>query len=281
LARYDGRRATEFGVDETLRFLTDHGYLVLFVFVFLEQVGAPLPAIPALLGVGALIGMGELVASVALAVATAASLLADVVWYRIGRSRGGRVLRLLCRISLEPDSCVRVTQNAFERWGGRSLLFAKFVPALNTIAPPMAGITGMPLPRFLLLDGLGALLYIGTFVLLGWIWSDQLEALVESITAVGGRVPLVVGSALLIWVLIKLIRRQMFLRDLRISRITPEELKTRMDEGDQVVVVDLRHSSDFDVSGVSIPGAIRVAVDEIDSGSDRIPRDREIVLFCT
>jgi membrane protein DedA with SNARE-associated domain len=268
-------------VQDTLRFLADHGYLVLFVFVFIEQVGVPLPAIPALLGVGALIGMGEMVASVAVAVATAASLLADVVWYRIGRSRGGSVLRLLCRISLEPDSCVRVTQNSFERWGARSLLFAKFVPALNTIAPPMAGITGMPIPRFLLLDGLGALLYIGTFVLLGWIWSDQLEALVESIGAVGGRVPLIVGSALLIWVLVKLVRRQLFLRELRIARITPEELKTRLDDGDHVVVVDLRHSSDFDVSGVSIPGAIRVAVEEIDRGHDRIPRDREIVLFCT
>ena len=205
-----------------------------------------------------------MVCSVAVAVATAASLLADVVWYRIGRTRGGRVLHLLCRISLEPDSCVRVTQNAFERWGARSLLIAKFVPALNTIAPPMAGITGMRLARFLLLDGLGALLYIGTFVLLGWIWSDQLEAVAESLAAVGGRVPLVVGSALLIWVLLKLVRRQLFLRELRIARITPEELKIRMDQGDQVVVVDLRHSSDVDASGVSIPGAIRIAVEEID-----------------
>jgi membrane protein DedA with SNARE-associated domain len=268
-------------MQETLRFLADHGYLVLFVFVLLEQTGVPLPAIPALLGVGALVGMGQMVASVAVVVATAASILADLLWYRIGRSRGGRVLHLLCRISLEPDSCVRVTQNSFERWGARSLLIAKFVPGLNTIAPPMAGINGMPLSRFLLFDGLGALLYIGTFILLGWIWSDQLEAVAESIATLGSRVPLVIGAALAAWVLAKFVRRRLFLRQLRIARITPEELKERMDQGDLVVVVDLRHASDFDATRVSIPGAIRIAVEDIDSGHERIPRDREIILFCT
>jgi membrane protein DedA with SNARE-associated domain len=268
-------------MQDTLRFLMDHGYLVLFVFVFLEQVGVPLPAIPALLGVGALAAMGQIVASVAIAVATAASILADGIWYRIGRSRGGKVLHLLCRISIEPDSCVRVTQNTFERYGARSLLIAKFVPGFNTIAPPMAGIIGMPLRRFLLLDGLGALLYIGTFVLIGWIWSDALEAVAERIGALGSRIPLALGAALVAWLLAKYARRWLFLRELRIARITPEELKQRMDSGDQIVVIDLRHSTDVSESGVSIPGAIRVAIDDIEKGHDRIPRDREIILFCT
>ncbi len=268
-------------MDDTLRFLVDHGYLVLFVFVFLEQTGVPLPAIPALLAVGALAAMGQMVAVVAVGVATAASILADGIWYRIGRARGGRVLHLLCRIALEPDSCVRVTQNTFERYGARSLLIAKFVPGLNTIAPPMAGITAMPLGRFLLFDGLGALLYIGTFVLIGWIWSDAIEAIAESIAALGSRIPLVLSGAFLLWLLAKFARRWLFLRQLRIARITPEELKERMDRGDAVVVVDLRHSTDMSESGASIPGAIRVAVDDIEHGHDRIPRDREIILFCT
>jgi hypothetical protein len=191
------------------------------------------------------------------------------------------VLNLLCRISLEPDSCVRVTQNAFERWGARSLLIAKFVPGLNVFAPPMAGITAMPLARFLALDGLGALLYVGTFVLIGWVWSDQLEAIVEGIVAAGGRIPVILGVALLAWILFKLLRRWLFLRELRIARITPEELKARMDSGDEVVVVDLRHSSDVSSMGGSIPGAIRIAIEEIETGRDRIPHDREIILFCT
>ena len=135
-------------------------------------------------------------------------------------------------------------ENTFERWGARSLLIAKFVPGLNTIAPPMAGITAMPLPRFLLLDGLGALLYIGTFVLIGWVWSDEIEAIAESLAALGGRVPFVLGAALIAWVLAKFVRRWLFLRELRIARITPEELKQRMESGEAVVVVDLRHSTD-------------------------------------
>jgi membrane protein DedA with SNARE-associated domain len=268
-------------MDDTLRFLVEYGYLVLFVWVFLEQLGMPLPSVPVLLGVGALAGMGEMVASVAVAFATAASLLADGIWYRIGRSRGSKVLHLLCRISIEPDSCVRLTHDTFERWGARSLLIAKFIPGLNTIAPPMAGITSMPLPRFLLLDGLGALLYVGTFVLIGWIWSDQLEAIAESIATLGSGVPLFLGVMLLLWVLAKFLRRWLFLRELRIARITPEELKQRMDSGEAVVVVDLRHSTDFDESQVSIPGSIRVAIDDIENGHALIPRDREIILFCT
>jgi membrane protein DedA with SNARE-associated domain len=268
-------------MEETLRFLVEHGYLVLFVFVLLEQIGVPLPSIPALLAVGALAGMGQMVASVAVAVATAASLLADLFWYRLGRSRGGRVLHLLCRISIEPDSCVRATQNVFERWGARSLLIAKFVPGLNTIAPPMAGMNAMPVGRFLLFDGLGALLYVGTFVLVGWIWSDQLEAIAAALGTLGARLPPLIGAALAAWLLAKLLRRQLFLRELRVARISPEELKLRIDGGEPVVVVDLRHAADYEASHRSIPGAIRIAIEDIESGHDRIPRDREIVLFCT
>ena len=268
-------------MDETLRFLLEHGYLVLFALVFLEQIGVPLPAIPILLGAGALAAMGRFDAGTALALAIVASVGADAIWYGIGRARGGRVLQLLCRISLEPDSCVRVTQNAFGRWGGRSLLIAKFVPGLNTIAPPMAGITAMSSPRFLALDTLGSLLYVGTFMVIGWIWSDQLEAIVERILAAGRTAPFVVGALLASWVLFKYVRRRLFLRELRIARISPEELKDRLDRGEEIVVVDLRHSADASEAGRSIPGAIRVAIDDIEQGHERIPRDREIVLFCT
>ena len=145
----------------------------------------------------------------------------------------------------------------------------------------MAGINGMPLRQFFLLDGLGALLYIGTFVLIGWIWSDALEAVADRIGAFGSRVPLVLGGLLLLWLLIKYARRWLFLRQLRIARITPDELKELMDSGSPVVVVDLRHSADTIESGASIPGAIRIAIDDIENGHARIPRDREIILFCT
>jgi membrane protein DedA with SNARE-associated domain len=268
-------------MDDTLRFLVEHGYLVLFVLVLAEQLGLPLPAVPVLLGAGALAGMGKLDAGVAIGVATAASLLSDGLWYHIGRTRGARVLKLLCRISLEPDSCVRTTENTFARYGARSLLVAKFVPGLNTIAPPMAGITGMSPRRFLLLDGLGSLLYVAVFVAIGWVWSDQLEAIAEYLAGLGSWLPILAGGALAAYVLAKFVQRQLFLRKLRVARITPEELFERLESGEELVVVDLRHSADFEAVRLTIPGAIRVAIDELEGEHERIPRDREIVLFCT
>lgn len=146
-------------MNETIEFLLRHGYVVLFLFVFAEQIGLPLPAIPVLLAMGALAGAGEMSYGLALGVAVIASVASDLIWYCVGRVRGGSVLNLLCRIALEPDSCVRRTEETFARHGARSLLFAKFVPGLNTAAPPLAGLFRMKLRRFLAFDALGALLY--------------------------------------------------------------------------------------------------------------------------
>ena len=268
-------------MNDTLRFLVDHGYLVLFVFVFLEQVGVPLPAIPVLLGVGALAGMGQMVAIVAVAVATAASILADGIWYHIGRARGGRVLRLLCRISLEPDSCVRVTQNTFERYGARSLLIAKFVPGLNTIAPPMAGINAMPLRGSFCSTASAPCSTSGPSFSSAGSGATRSRRSPSASARSGAASRWFSAPRCSLWLLAKFARRWLFLRELRIARITPEELKARMESGEAVVVVDLRHSTDVGESGASIPGAIRVAIDDIESGHERIPRDREVVLFCT
>jgi membrane protein DedA with SNARE-associated domain len=225
--------------------------------------------------------MGKLDAGVAIGVATAASLVSDGLWYHIGRTRGARVLKLLCRISLEPDSCVRTTENTFARYGARSLLVAKFVPGLNTIAPPMAGITGMSPRRFLLLDGLGSVFYVAVFVAIGRVWSDQFEAIAEYLAGLGSWLPVLAGGALAAYVFAKFVQRQLFLRKLRVARITPEELFERLESGEELVVVDLRHSADFEAVRATIPGAIRVAIDEIEREHERIPRNREIVLFCT
>jgi len=268
-------------VDGTLRFLVEHGYLVLFVWVLAEQVGVPIPAVPVLLGAGALAGMGEMDLAVAIGVATAASLLSDGLWFQLGRARGGKVLQFLCRMSLEPDSCVRTTESAFSRWGARSLLVAKFVPGLNTVAPPMAGITGMPVSRFLLYDGVGAVVYIAIFIVLGRVWTHEIEAIAARLAALGGRLPLLLTAALGAYVLYRYAKRALFLRELRIARITPDELKRRIERGEDVVVVDLRHSIDLRTAPSTIPGAIRVPMDDLEQGHEWIPRDREIVLFCT
>lgn len=268
-------------MDETFQFLIRHGYTVLFVWVLAEQLGLPLPATPLLLAAGALAGAGQMNLALAIGVAVLASLLGDVSWYEFGRRRGGKVLSLLCRISLEPDSCVRKTEGAFTRNGARSLLIAKFVPGLNTMAPPLAGIIGMSLWRFLIFDAIGALLYIGSFVGLGYVFSNQLEQVAERLASLGFSVLLICFGALAAYIGWKYVQRRRFIRSLRIARITPEELNRKIEAGEEVVVVDLRGMHDVEAAPQTIPGAIRFSPEKVEEEHGQIPRDREIVLFCT
>jgi len=268
-------------MDESFQFLIRHGYSVLFFWVLAEQLGLPLPSTPVLLAAGALAGQGQMNLALAIALAVLASLLGDVSWYQFGRVRGGKVLNLLCRISLEPDSCVRKTEGAFVKHGARSLLIAKFVPGLNTMAPPLAGIIGMRLGRFFIFDALGALFYFGTFVAVGYVFSSQLEQAAARISSLGFYLLVICAAGLGAYIGWKYVQRRRFIRSLRIARITPDELNRKIAAGEEVVVVDLRHSLDFDAAPRTIPGAIRMAPEKVEEGHTQIPRDREIVLFCT
>src|SRR5262245_20321023 len=268
-------------LNESFQFLIRHGYTVLAVWVFAEQVGLPIPAVPVLLAVGALVGQHQMSLPAAMAVAVGASLIADTIWYELGRIRGGRVLNFLCRISLEPDSCVRKTENLFVNQGARSLLVAKFVPGLSTVAPPLAGIFGMRRWRFILFDGVGALLSAKGWVIVGLAFSNQLELVAARSASLGGWAVVILGGALAAYILWKYIQRRKFLHELRVARITPEQLKERVDRGEDIVIVDLRHSIDFDSVPMTIPGALRMAPEAIEQGHEQIPRDREVVLFCT
>ena len=268
-------------MSESVEFLIRHGYAVVFGWVLAEQIGLPIPAVPVLLAAGALAGTGKLHLGLALGGAVLASLVSDTVWYLIGRFRGARVLSLLCRIALEPDSCVRRTEDTFARHGARSLLVAKFVPGLNTAAPPLAGIIGMRLPRFLWFTGLGGLLWAGTFVSLGFVFADQLERVAAHVARLGAWVLAIAVGALVGYVAWKWVARQRFLRRIRIARISPEELKAKLDAGESLVVVDLRHSLDFEAEPTIIPGALHLTTEELEARHREIPRDREIVLYCT
>jgi membrane protein DedA with SNARE-associated domain len=268
-------------MDASLDFLVRHGYAVVFGWVMAEQIGLPIPAVPVLLAAGALAGTGRLSLSGVLVLGLMASLASDVIWYWIGRIRGGSVLSLLCRISLEPDSCVRRTQNAFSGHGARTLLVAKFVPGLSTAAPPLAGIVRMPCLRFVVFTGLGGLLWVGVFVGLGWVFSDQLERVADYVSRMGTGLGEILGGALGVYVLWKFVARQRFLRRIRIARITPEDLKTRLDAGEDMLVVDVRHRVDFEAEPSIIPGALHLTTEELETRHLEIPRDREIVLYCS
>jgi len=268
-------------MEPLLAFVDRHGLLVLFAFVLVEQLGLPLPAAPALVTVGALAARGHVSLAVAVLVAVVACLVADTAWFAAGRWRGARVLRLLCRVSLEPDSCVRRAQDVFAGRGASALLFAKFLPGLATVATPVAGLMRMRLWRFLAWDVAGALAWAGLYLGLGWVFGAQMLHLLAAVGAVGGRlaVPAAVGvAAYLAW---KYAQRQRFLRQIRLDRITPEELQRRLGAGEPLTIVDLRSAADFGAVRETLPGAVRGTPETVDEDLHRFSPDREVVLFCT
>ncbi len=264
-----------------LEFLLRHGYLLLFGWVFAEQAGLPLPSMPLLLAAGVLAGTGRLNYAACLLVSAAGAITADTIWYQLGRAKGIRVLQWLCKISLEPDSCVRRTEGIFERLGAKSLLVAKFLPGLSTVATPLAGIFHMRFRRFFLFDGLGALLWVSTFLGLGYAFSEQIERIAQSLRLLGGWALVLVVGLLAAYIAYKIIARKKFMRDLRIARITPDELKQKLDSGEQLAIVDLRHSLDFEADPETIPGAFRMDAKELEEKGNKLPHDRDVILYCT
>jgi membrane protein DedA with SNARE-associated domain len=269
-------------MQETVQFVLRHGYAILFAAVLAEQLGLPLPSGPVLLAMGALAGVGRFSLPLTLLLAVIASLLADTLWYWLGRRRGYKILNLLCRISLEPDSCVRRTSDVFTKYGPEALLFAKFIPGLSTVAPPMAGLIRMPMWRFLLNDGGGALAWAGLFAGLGFVFRTQLERVAQEAMGTGVGIMLVVIAVVGGWVGWKFFQRKRFMRKLRVARITPDELHLKLEAGEQVLIVDLRDARELAGDDAArLPGAIHVPLDQLESRHEDIPRDREIVLYCS
>ena len=268
-------------MNDTLQFLVNHGYIVLFAAVLLQQLGLPLPSTPFVIAAGALARSGRLSFGVAIFVASCAAMIADLVWFEIGRLRGARVLQFLCRISLEPDYCVRRTENTFARHGAKTLVVGKIVPGISVLATPMAGVYGLPPSRFFVFDGIGILLWIGTFQLLGYIFSDQLEIVVSYASRFGGLLMVLFVGGVAAYIGWKYAQRRRFLRSLRVARITPEQLKTELDSGADVLIVDLRHAMEDEVEPRMLPGAMRLPAEKLEERGNELPRGRPLVLYCS
>jgi membrane protein DedA with SNARE-associated domain/rhodanese-related sulfurtransferase len=258
-----------------------YGYLLLFAWVLVEQVGVPLPAAPVLLAAGALSAEGQIGFSAALVVGVIAALIADSAWFLIGRRYGHHVLRILCKLSLEPTTCVRRTQNSFSRRSAATLLIAKFVPGLATVAPPVAGENGMGFATFLFFDGVGATLWVGTLLAAGRVFGDLLRRDTRVLDWVGH----FSGALLLLgiagFLVARLWRRRMIMQELAGARLEPTELKRQLDEGQQVFIVDLRHPLELLPDPHTLPGALHFSPEALATRHSEIPRDRDVVLFCT
>jgi membrane protein DedA with SNARE-associated domain len=268
-------------MEETLRFLAEYGLIVLTVVLFLDQLAVPVPPEPFLLGAGALAAEHRLDPLLAGVLALAAAQAGNAIWYVLGRLKGTRILRFLCSLSLEPDSCVRRMEDSFTKHGTKSLLIAKFIPGLNTVSPAMAGIVRVKAVPFFAFNAAGTIFWIGTWGVLGYLFHRQLERVVSvassfgtwSLTGMIGAVVLYGGA--------KYLQRRRVLEALRAERISVDELKRMLDAREPVIVLDARHALALDAEPYLIPGAIRIAPDEIEARHREIPRDRPVVVYCT
>jgi membrane protein DedA with SNARE-associated domain/rhodanese-related sulfurtransferase len=267
-------------MNECIEFLVRHGAVVLFVAVFADQIGIPLPAAPWLLAAGALAGTGKMNWVVALGSASIGSVAADLIWFYLGRRFGNRVLGLLCRISLEPDTCVRRTEGVFTRYGMKGLVVAKFIPGLSTLAPPLAGSSGISTPRFLFFDVLSSILYAGSFILVGVLFSRQLEQIISALAGLGRGALGVVAALAVLYIGYRYFQRRRLLNGLRMARITVDELHRRQEAGETLLILDLRSPFELKEDSAVIRGALHVTMDELRLRQQDIPRDRDIILYC-
>jgi membrane protein DedA with SNARE-associated domain len=263
-----------------LKLLVTHGYLILFAMALAERLGLPLLLTPVLLAVGVLAGTGSMSVTSAILVATIACILGDTVWFEIASAKGTVVMRWLCKLSLEPDSCVRKSQLQFDKRAHWFILTSKFLPGISHIAPAAAGATLYPRGDFFLLNAAGSALWIVVTVFAAYVSTKKLD--------VGGAVIDFVPVILLIFfllivvnVVMKAYRRQKFIKEVAASRIEPRELHDQMEAGAAPYVVDLRHPLDFLTDPRVVPGAVRISPDELALHIDGIPKDRDVILYCT
>ena len=263
------------------RLITEYGLALVFANVLLEQLGLPIPAVPTLVVAGALAAEGELSPLAVFGLAFVACMIGDAVWFLAGRRYGRRVMTFLCRVSLSPDSCVRQTEFRFERWGRLALVLSKFIPGLSTIAPPLAGAMRLGWPSFLLLNGLGVVIWAGVAIGAGMAFHTEINEFIVRLEGLGTLAAEVAGVLLGGYIALKWWERRRFYRALRIARIGVADLRALMDGGKRPVVVDVRSPGARDLDPRFIPGALAMGAAEVDGRLGELPADREIVFYCT
>jgi len=268
-------------MQDLIALVAHYGLVLVFLNVLLEQIGLPVPAVPTLVVAGAAAAAGQISAAGVFGVAVLGCYIGDGVWFAGGRIYGRRVLRLLCRVSLSPDSCVSQSEYHFERWGKAVLIVSKFVPGLSAVAPPLAGAMRMGWPSFIFLNGIGIALWAALPIGAGMLFASEIERVIGALERYGLLGLELLGALLAAYIALKWWERQRFYRALRLARITVDELRDLIKGGKQPVVVDVRSSVARKADARFIPGALLMSADEIDEHLRALPKDRDIVFYCT
>lgn len=252
--------------------------IFVFVNVLLQQLGLPVPSIPTMLLAASLAATPTALAPM-LFMAVAASVMADLLWYAAGRHFGYRVLAGLCRISINPSSCVHQTEARFTRWGVWSLLVAKFVPGFSTVAPPIAATLHMPLPRFIVASTAGAALWAGTALIAGWLLRGAVPDLIDALDRHFVSALLLVLSAAGLWLAWKIWQRQRFRRLRAMGHISVEELLEQLAGEHPPLLLDLRNHSMIVETG-ELAGAVETDASHVLQAAAAWPKDQPIVTVC-
>ena len=268
-------------MQEMTGLLAQYGLAFVFLNVFLLQIGVPVPAVPTLVAAGTLALGGGASLPAVVAVAVAASLAGDLIWYAAGRIYGFRVLRFLCRVSISPESCVRDTESRFRRWGAASLIAAKFIPGFATIAPPLAGALRIAFVPFLAYSAVSATLWAGLAAGAGVLFHRQVDWLLGELAEMGTSALAVLGAALALFLAAKWWERRRFFAALRMARISVEDLYRLIEGGHEPLVVDVRSAQERRADPRRIPGAIAADLDNLDADLAAMSPDRDIILYCT
>ncbi len=259
--------------------LQEYGLGFVFVNVLALQAGLPLPAYPTLIVAGALAATGGSPLWQLVGVGVVASIVADTGWYSAGRRFGMRILGILCRVSLSPDTCVQQTESIFQRFGPASMLFAKFVPGFASVATALAGAIKLRYWTFVLFDAVGAALWVGVGVGLGYLFRDAIGDVMAKLSSLGKYGVMLIIAGFVVWILVKWWRRYLFIKQLRMDRVSVEELKQLLTEKKVQALVDVRSALTQAATG-RIPGARTIDMHKIDDAFKGVPVDGEVILYC-
>jgi len=255
-----------------------HGGAAIFLISFLENIGLPFPAFPFLMLGGAFSVSGTVSFPMVVAGAVTGAVGADLIWYAVGKWRGRGILGTLCRMSFNPDVCVESAVDQFHRQKIATILFAKFLPGVNTIMPPLAGVAAMPLSRFLAADLIGALLWASVGTGLGRIFGKEIASHAETLHGGMGWILVVGLAAYLVW---RIAYRYYLIRHYNTPRIGPEELHRKLSEPEPPLVLDLRRDDDYERSDRMIDGSYRLRPATFHRFAHNLPEDQDLVFYCT